>query len=382
MSREHTLIVGASISGLACASSLQQLGIEYTILEKQSQVATPWRNHYNRLHLHTSKSLSNLPYKKFGSTIPLYPGRQQVVDYLDNYQKEFNINPVFNTEAKLIKKESDYWITKTNNGTFKSRYIIVATGAFGSPKPINFNGMETFTGKILHSCSYKTGRDFKGQNVLVVGFGNSACEIAIDLYEQGALPSMSVRSPVNVIPRDIMGIPILRLSLPMSLLPPAVADKIITPLMRWLIGNITKLGLKKLPYGPLEQIQRDGSVPVLDIGTIKHIREGHIKICGNIDSIFRKTIHFADGKKEEFDAIIAGIGYYPNYTEFIDVDKKRFDDLKMKINKQKYFGKEGLYFCGFWIAPTGQIREIALDAKKIAKDIIKNEMLSPGFKKN
>src|SRR5450432_4330663 len=86
----------------------------------------------------------------------------------------------------------------------------MATGVYGKPKAISFQGMETFTGKILHSWGYKTGRDFKGQNVLVVGFGNSACEIAIDLYEQGAVPGMSVRSPVNVIPRDIMGIPILQ----------------------------------------------------------------------------------------------------------------------------------------------------------------------------
>jgi indole-3-pyruvate monooxygenase len=77
MSQEHTLIVGASISGLAVASSLQKHGIEYTIIEKQSQVATPWRNHYDRLHLHTSRSLSNLPYKKFGNTIPLYPSHQR-----------------------------------------------------------------------------------------------------------------------------------------------------------------------------------------------------------------------------------------------------------------------------------------------------------------
>jgi hypothetical protein len=345
-------------------------------------VATPWRNHYDRLHLHTNKSLSNLPYKKFGNTIPLYPSRQQVVDYLDNYQKEFNINPVFNTEAKLIRKEGDYWITETNNGTFKSRYVIVTTGPFGKPKAINFNGMETFTGKILHSYGYKTGRDFKGQNVLVVGFGNSACEIAVDLYEQGAVPGMSVRSPVNVIPRDIMGIPILQLSLPMSLLPPGVADKINAPLIRWLIGEITKLGLKKLPYGPFEQIQRDGSVPVLDIGTIKHIREGHIKIYDNIDYILHKTIHFVDGKKEDFDAIIAGIGYYRDYAEIIEVDKKRFDDLKVSVSKQKYFGKDGLYFCGFRVAPTGQIREIALDAQKIAKDIAKKEKAVSNFKKN
>ena len=373
MRQTHTLIIGAGVSGLALASCLQKQGIEYLICEKESQVATPWRNHYERLHLHTNKSSSNLPYKKFGKAIPRYPTRQQVVAYLADYQIDFNINPIFNTEAKLVKREGDYWITETNNGTFKSKYIIIATGPFGKPKAIDFKGMDTFPGKILHTYGYKTGKDFKGQNVLVVGFGNSACEIAIDLYEQGAHPSMSVRSPVNVIPRDILGIPILQLSLLMTPLPQRIADAINAPLIRFLIGDITKIGLKKLPYGPLEQIYKDGTVPVLDIGTIKHIREGHIKIHDNISYISGNTVFFTDEKKENFDAIIAGIGYCRDYEEIIDVDENRFEDLKVCINKQKYFGKDGLYFCGFWIAPTGQIREIALDAKKIAKDIAKKE---------
>ena len=369
MIQTHALVIGASTSGLASASSLQKQGIEYIIIEKESQVATPWRNHYERLHLHTNKSSSNLPYKKFDDTIPRYPTRQQVVDYLANYQIDFNINPLFNTEAKIVKKVGDYWMTETNNGVFKSKYIIVATGPFGKPKAIYFKGMDSFPGKILHSYGYKTGRDFKEQKVLVVGFGNSACEIAIDLYEQGAHPSMSVRSPVNVIPRDILGIPILQLSLLMTPFPPKLADAVNAPLMRFLVGDISKLGLKKLSYGPLEQIHKDGTVPLLDIGTIKHIREGHIKMYDSISYISGKTVHFTDGKKEDFDAIVAGIGYYRDYAEIIDVDKKRFVDLKVCINKQKYFGKDGLYFCGFWIAPTGQIREIALDAQKIAKDI-------------
>ena len=164
--------------------------------------------------------------------MPRYPARQQVVNYLEDYKKEFNINPVFNTEAKVIRKEDDYWITETNNETFKSKYVVMATGPFGKPKPVNFKGMETFTGTIMHSYEYKTGKDFKNQKVLVVGFGNSACEIAIDLYEQGAIPSMAVRSPVNVIPRDVLGIPILELSLLLSRLPPRVADTVSSPLMK------------------------------------------------------------------------------------------------------------------------------------------------------
>jgi hypothetical protein len=204
---------------------------------------------------------------------------------------------------------------------------------------------------------------------LVVGFGNSACEIAIDLYEQGALPSMAVRSPVNIIPRDVFGISVLELSILLSRLPPRIADALAAPLMRLLIGDITKLGLKRMPYGPLEEIRRDGNPPVLDIGTIRHIRQGNIKVYDDIDHIEGSTVYFKSGKSQVFDAIVAGIGYYRDYAEILQVDGSRFDDLRVDVNKQRFFGNEGLYFCGYWISPTGQIRSIAAEAKKIARDI-------------
>jgi len=373
MKEANTIIVGASISGLASAACLQKHGIEYMIIEKTNSVGTPWRNHYRRLHLHTNKRISNLPFKKFARTIPRYPSRQLVVDYLDDYQKEHMINPIFNTEAARIVKGPGGWMTETNNGVFKSKYVIIATGAFAKPKAVHVKGMATFPGQIVHSYDYKTGSDYKGQKVLVVGFGNSACEIAIDLYEQGARPSMAVRSPVNVIPRDVFGIPILELSIAMRGLPARFVDTVNAPLLRLLVGDITKLGLKKLPYGPLEQIQKTASIPLLDIGTIKHIREGHIRIYDDIDHIQGGTVHFSSGNKEDFDGIVAGIGYDNGHAGIVDVDPSRFEDLKHPVNKQKYFGKDGLYFCGFWIAPTGQIREIGLDARKIAKDIALKE---------
>ncbi len=371
MEQTETLVVGASISGLALAACLQKQGLEYKIIEKQPELAAPWRTHYERLHLHTNKRVSGLPYKKWGSALPRYPSRRQVIDYLEEYQKTFNISPIFTAEAISIRREHDHWITETTNGTFKSKYVIMATGPFGKPKPVDFKGMETFPGRIMHSYGYKTGKDFKGQSVLVVGFGNSACEIAIDLYEQGASPAMAVRSPVNILPRDLLGVPILELSLLMRSLPPRLADTLNAPLIRFLVGDITKLGLKKMPYGPLEGIQKDGKAPVLDIGTLKHIRQGHITVYGGVDRMKGKTVHFSDGKQADFDAVVAAIGYYRDYAEIIDVDKSRFEDLKVRVDEQKYFGKDGLYFCGFWISPTGQIREIASDAQKIAKDIAK-----------
>jgi hypothetical protein len=371
----NTLIIGAGISGLASAAALQKKHIEYIIIEKQNQVASAWRSHYDRLHLHTSKRFSHLPFRRFGKAIPRYPGRQEVVDYLDDYRKEFNIHPVFNTAARSVRRESEHWITETDAGEIVSKYLIMATGAYGRPKPVSFPGMDTFPGRILHSFEYKMGKDFAGQKVLVVGFGNSACEIAIDLYEQGAIPFMSVRSPVNVIPRDVLGLPVIELSLLLNRLPVRVADALSAPLLKWLTGDLNKLGLKKLPYGPLEEIRRDGKAPVLDIGTLQLIREGHVGIYGEIDHIAGETIHFRDGKKENFHAIVAAIGYYRDYAEIVDVERRRFEDLRLSVAKQKYFGEDGLYFCGYWISPTGQIREIGLDAIKIAGDIAKKDHL-------
>jgi indole-3-pyruvate monooxygenase len=383
MVRTNVVVIGASISGLASAVSLQKKGMEYILLEKEAQVATPWRRHYDRLHLHTNKRLSSLPYKKFGSAIPRYASRQQVVNYLDEYKKEFRISPFFYTEAQWVKKEGDHWITETNNGRFHSNYLVIATGPFSKPKPVLFKGMETFPGRIMHSYGYRSGEDFIGQKVLVVGFGNSACEIAIDLYEQGASPYMAVRSAVNIVPRDVFGIPILEVSQWLSRLPAAMADKIAAPVMRMLVGNFTQLGLKKKSYGVYEQFKKEGQAPVLDIGTLKLIREGHIQICAGIDHIEGATVYFSDGRKEDFNAIVAAIGYDRNYAEILDVGKERFDDLKSPIGKQQFFGKEGLYFCGFWVGPAGQIREISMDAQKIAKDIAeKHHSLSEKTKIN
>ncbi len=375
MKKTQTLIVGASVSGLACAGALAKARLEYTIIEKSGEVATPWRNHYDRLHLHTSKNLSTLPYKKFPASAPLYPDRLEVVVYLDSYQKEFNIAPLFHTEAKSIRKENGYWITETNNDIFQSENIIMATGPFGKPRTIAFKGMETFPGKIIHSSQYKTGKIFKGQKVLVVGFGNSACEIALDLHEQGALPSLSVRSAVNVLPRDIFGIPILQLGLLFASLPPAFADKLNAPLLKAITGDIKKLGLKKLPYGPLEQIQKHQSVPLLDIGTLKLIKDGNCKVFDGIEKIVGNTVYFSNGEKDVFEHIVAAIGFDKNFEAgMLQTDKSRFEDLNSPVNKQQYFGKDGLYFCGFYVSPNGQIREIASDAKKIAAGIAKRSI--------
>ena len=364
-----TLIIGASAAGLASAACLQKAGLPFIILEKYPQVATAWRNHYDRLHLHTTKKWSALPFKDFDRSLPSYPDRQDVVNYLDDYAREMNIHPVFNTEVVSVEREADHWITKTNKGTYQSSHVIVATGLNQKPSMPEFEGLNSFKGTVLHSSQYKNGAGFAGKNVLIVGFGNSGCEQAICLHEHGALPSLSVRSAVNVIPRDIFGFSVLEVGLLTSFLPPKVADKINAPLLNLLVGDITKLGLKKSKYGPLEQIEKQFKIPLLDIGTMKLIKQGHIKVYGNVLRIEGNTVYFEGDKQQEVDAIILATGYHHNLESFLKLSDDRLNDLNKCVDKQSHFGKDSLYFSGFYVSPTGMLNEMAGEARKISKDI-------------
>ncbi|MEO6135609.1 MAG: NAD(P)/FAD-dependent oxidoreductase [Ginsengibacter sp.] len=374
MIHTNTLIIGASAAGLASAACLKQKGIPFIILEKEEAVGIKWRNHYDRLHLHTSKNQSALPFKKF-STPSKYPSRTDVVEYLDQYVKELEIDPVYNCTVQSVEKIDEHWETRTANECYQSRNVIIATGLNNIPKIPNWNGLDSFKGKKLHSSAYKNGKEFSGQKVLVVGFGNSACEQAICLVENGASPSLSVRSAVNIIPRDILGFPVLEMGKLTSFLPARLADKINAPLIKLIVGDIRKLGLKKSNLGPKEQIEKLNRIPLLDIGTVKLIKEGRIKVFGDIIRIENNLVFFEDGRSENFDAIIFATGYKHGIESILNLVDERLVDLKKVTNHQSYFGKDGLYFCGFYVSPMGMLREIGIEARRIAEDIFIKEKI-------
>jgi len=365
----NTLIIGSSAAGLSCAAQLSKRNIPYKIIEKHGHIGHAWRNHYDRLHLHTHKSSSHLPFVKFPKGTPKYPSKIQVIEYLDNYAKTLGIEPSFNTPAIKIMRKEDYWVTETSNGTITSQNLIICTGNTNIPKNYRKEGLESFPGKILHSSQYKNGSEFKGQKVLVIGFGNSACEIAICLHEHGAKPSMSVRSPVNVIPRDILGIPVLQIGIWQSKLSPELSDKLNKPLLKLLIGDITRYGLKKLPYGPREQIIKYHRIPLLDVGTMDLIRKGQIKIFGDVLSVHKDIVQFEDNSEDHFDAIISAIGYEAGLANFIQIDDERKNDLEKSLKERQFAGKDNLYFCGFYVSPTGMLREVGIESGIIAEKI-------------
>ncbi len=368
----NTVIIGGSAAGLASAVCLQQRGVEFVLLEKTDVVGNSWRNHYERLHLHTDKRTSALPHFPMPRDYPRYPSRQQVVDYLEAYAAHFQIPIEFEQTVVATRPSSasstHRWEVETEDHLYAAQHVIVATGNTHTPAMPSWPGQQSFRGTIIHSRHYRNAQPFLGQRVLVVGFGNSAGEIALDLCENGVDVSMSVRSAVNVIPRDFFGLPVMSIAIAMDYLPPKLADLFAKPMIAMSVGDLRPYGLKRLPYGPNVQVRQDARNPILDIGTVSKIRSGEIVIRPDIAHISAEIVTFTDDTSAPFDTIVLATGYQARIDRFL----QGADDVLDAKGAPRHSGVEtlpGLYFCGYDVAATGILREIGIEAKRIAAQI-------------
>jgi hypothetical protein len=178
----------------------------------------------------------------------------------------------------------------------------------------------------------------------------------------------AVRNAVNVIGRDLFGIPILALGIVMRPLPTKLADAMTRPLTKAMVGDIEALGLRRLPYGPNEQIRRHGRIPVLDIGTLRLIRKGQIAVRPGIDRLDGEDVVFTDGRRENFHAIVLATGFRPALEEILG-DTHPFAAELGHASVSGAEARPGLWLCGFYVSPTGMLRQIGIEARKIAREI-------------
>jgi NADPH-dependent 2,4-dienoyl-CoA reductase/sulfur reductase-like enzyme len=369
MADEETVIIGAGPAGLACAAALRSRGCRSLILEATNRLGASWRQHYDRLHLHTDKSYSALPGRPMPAGFPRYPSRLQVIEYLESYARANNLRILTDKAVARVAKKTDWIVETTEGDVFEARAVVIATGLSKAPVRPHWTGQNNFPGNIIHSSEYRNASALGAGRILIVGFGNSAGEIALECAEAGLDVAMSVRGPVNVVPREILGVPSATIAILQQRFPYRMVDAVNAPFLHLRYHDIEKLGLKRSQKGPLTTMIEQGRTPLIDIGTIAKIRDGRIKMFPGIEMSDGANVLFANDRSAEFDAIVLATGYRPSLETLLPDLADRLSNGGKPARDELQPGKDNLYFCGFNPATTGLLRQIGIEALQIAKSI-------------
>ncbi|XP_062098351.1 indole-3-pyruvate monooxygenase YUCCA6 isoform X2 [Humulus lupulus] len=332
------VIVGAGPSGLAVAACLKEKGVPSVVLERSNCIASLWQlKTYDRLSLHLPKQFCELPFMSFPSDFPTYPSKRQFVQYLEDYTRRFDIRPRFNQTVSTAEYDPTlgFWRVRTrqyccNNSNPSSdsegsttteyvcRWVIAATGENAEALVPEIKGIGEFGGPIRHTSLYKSGHEFRGKRVLVVGCGNSGMEVCLDLCNYNASPALVVRDKVHILPREMLGKSTFGLSMwLLKWLPIRLVDRFLLIVSRLILGDTSHFGLDRPPLGPLELKNLSGKTPVLDVGTLAKIKSGDIQVFPGIKRLKRHRVEFVNETTEKFDAIILATGYRSNVPSWL-----------------------------------------------------------------
>ncbi len=348
MNTTPTLIIGAGPAGLAVAGRLRKLGLPFEIWEASDQIATSWHGHYQRLCLHTVKQLSHLPHVPFPKEYPTYVPREDLIRYYERYAQQFDIQPKWGHTVSRVYGDGNLWRVETEQGPrFTTDKVVFATGINRVPYWPVFEGQDDFEGTISHSRTYFHPQPYLGKKVLIIGMGNTGAEIALDLSEADVDTYLSVRSPVTMVPRDVNGRPVQTTAKLLDKLPFGLGDWLGTQIRKLVIGDLSKYGVPLSKVHPAVQLRETGKTPVIDLGTVKQIKSGKIKVLPDIVRFTATGAQFVGEEECPFDSVILATGYRAQMGDFLEdtaglLDK--YDVPKSPVGEGKF---SGLYFIGF-----------------------------------
>ncbi|KAI9074552.1 hypothetical protein K1719_043496 [Acacia pycnantha] len=226
-------------------------------------------------------------------------------------------------------------------------------------------GIETLARWRTMRGGYKNGKEFQDERVLVIGSGNSGMEIALDLVNFGARPSIIVRNPVHFLTRDMMHYA----SFLLKYLPPSTVENLLMILSRIVFGDLTKYGLPWPSEGPFTMKMKYGKFPIIDVGTIQKIKSGDIQVLGvEIERIRGNEVVLKDGKSFAFESIVFCTGFKRSTHKWVEGGDDLLDEEGLANSKfpKHWKGKNGLYCVG--LAQRGFFGA-GRDAENIADDI-------------
>jgi cation diffusion facilitator CzcD-associated flavoprotein CzcO len=311
MNAHAVAVVGAGPAGLAVSAELGRLGIASVVLERADAIGAAWRGRYDRLRLNTCRWTSRLPGSRYARGAALFPSRDEVVRYLEDYASRHRLEVRLGTHVERIDRSDGGWVLSSSRGEHDAGQVVVATGYEHTPSIPAWPGRDRFQGRVLHAAEYRNADPFREADVLVVGPGCSGMEIAFDLAEGGAgRVDVAVRTQPNIMLRQSGGLPGDLPALALLGLPPRLADAPARLVRRLSIGDLSDYGLTPPAEGLFARHHREGKAPaIVDKEVIEAIRSRRVGIVAGLQSLEERDVILADGNRVQPDAVIAATGY-------------------------------------------------------------------------
>ena len=346
-------IIGAGAAGLSAANELTSAGHEVVVFERRDQVGGLWNDAYDALHLITPRSGSMLADVPQPEEYPAYPSAKQVAAYMRSFaeQRDLLRRIRFGTEVLEVVPEGrdglDGWRVIASDSAAPERFdaVVVANGHLHHKYAPELPG--TFDGKVIHSYDYRNSADIEGERVLVLGAGNSGCDLAVDAAQSRKEVTVSIRHPFVWLPKSLFGVP--RAELPIGKLPPKIAERINRALIRVSVGRPEQY--KGLPKPATRNLRKQRAIVNDLLGY--WIMHGRIAIKPSMESVSGSTVRFSDGTTADFDTILLATGFR-YHAPFLsdDVVVRERDMPRRWAGGTLVDGRANLYFVGL-IAPMG-----------------------------
>ncbi len=305
---ENFLVIGAGPVGLAVAKAFKDNEIAYEQIDADSDVGGNWKHGvYRTAHIISSKHTTEYADFPMPADYPDFPSRRQMLDYLKSYADEFNLrdNIEFNTKVVgVLPRADELWEVEFSGGE-KRLYkgVAVCSGHHWQKRFPDYEG--EFAGEYFHSKDYKSPEQLAGKRVLVIGGGNSACDIASEAARVGESCHLSLRRGYWFLPKTLFGRPSAESILKYF---PLFVQRIFLKLsLRVVLGKYEDYGLPKPDHKIFEHH------PTLNSELLHYLKHGRVKPRADIEKFEGKTVYFVDGTSDEFDTIVCGTGFYVSF---------------------------------------------------------------------
>ena len=323
--QEQIALIGAGPSGLSAARAFSKHGIPFQGFEMHTDVGGLWNigntrsTVYESAHLISSKHMTEFKEFPMPEGTADYPSHRELLDYFQAYAKHFDLKRHFRFGVRVVRVEPISQAADTRwrvtldpgNGQLESaeyKGVVIANGILAEPNMPQWPGQ--FSGQLLHTSAYKKAEQFKDQRVLIVGAGNSGCDIAVDAVHHAQSVDISVRRGYYFVPKYVFGKPADTVGGKIRL-PRWLKQKVDTALLKWFTGDPVRFGFPKPDYKMYE------SHPIVNSLILHHIGHGDVKVQADVDRLDGHTVYFKDGSHKDYDMVMTATGYKLHYP-FID----------------------------------------------------------------